>query len=131
MERFFNTAGPVESDRHYCLDPLTRLDWEEIQTLIEDRKYFVLHAPRQTGKTSTLLAMMKTLNEKGHHACAYANIEAAQAARGDAGQGIPTACSVIARSLALHLAKPELDAWYRKEGQGIEPQDRLSQLLAH
>jgi hypothetical protein len=75
--------------------------------------------------------MMKALNEEERYACAYANIEGAQAARGDATQGIPAACSVIARSLALHLAKPELDGWYRREGQGIEPQDRLSQLLAH
>ena len=58
MERFFNIAGPMIPERNYCIDPLTRLDWEEVQRLIYDSRYFVLHAPRQTGKTSTLLAMM-------------------------------------------------------------------------
>ncbi|MDR1462104.1 MAG: ATP-binding protein [Azoarcus sp.] len=131
MERFFNNAGPIIPEDHYHIDMLSRVDWPEIRQLIAEKRYFVLHAPRQTGKTSTLLAMMKALSEEGRYACAYANIEAAQAARGDAAQGIPTACSAIARSLALYLDRPELDAWYRQEGQSIELRDRLSQLLAH
>ena len=131
MERFFNTAGPIIPEDHYHIDMLSRVDWPDIQQLIAEKRYFVLHAPRQTGKTSTLLAIMEVLNREARYACAYANIEAAQAARGDATQGIPAACSVIARSLARHLGRPELDAWYRQAGQGIEPQDRLTQLLAH
>ena len=35
---------------HYCIDPLSRIDWEDIQRLIRDKRYFILHAPRQTGK---------------------------------------------------------------------------------
>jgi hypothetical protein len=50
--RFFNTAGPVDPDRHYCIAPLTRLDLAEVLLLIEQQKYFVLHAPRQTGETT-------------------------------------------------------------------------------
>ena len=61
QERFFNTAGPMIPEDHYCIDPLTRIDWEEIQRLIRDERYFVLHAPRQTGKTSTLLALMRLI----------------------------------------------------------------------
>jgi len=129
MERFFNTAGPVVPTEHYCIDPLARVDWQEVRHLIGNKRYFVLHAPRQTGKTSTLLEMMRVLNQEGNYACAYANIEAAQAARGDVTQGIPAACSVIARSLALYLDQPEMDVWYRSEGQAIETQDRLTQLL--
>ena len=131
MERFFNTAGPIKPERHYCVDPLTRLDWEEIQSLIESEKYFVLHAPRQTGKTSTLLAIMEVLNREGHYACAYANIEAAQVARGDETQGVPAACGAVASSIALYLKAPEIERWYRTDGQGIEPQTRLTRLLAH
>ena len=70
MEHFFNTAGPTKPDLHYHLDPLARVDWPEIQHLIATQRYFVLHAPRQTGKTTTLLAMMKALNEGGRYACA-------------------------------------------------------------
>ena len=61
MEYFFNTAGPTKPDLHYHLDPLHRLDWVELEHLIATQRYFVLHAPRQTGKTTTLLAMMKEL----------------------------------------------------------------------
>lgn len=54
--RFFNTEGPVDSSEHYCINPLERVDLEGILTLIARKKSFVLHAPRQTGKTSTLLS---------------------------------------------------------------------------
>jgi hypothetical protein len=57
MKKFFNTAGPVNQPEHYTLDPLHRWDLEEILALIDQRKYFILHAPRQTGKTSSLLAL--------------------------------------------------------------------------
>ena len=96
MEQFFNTAGPTIPADHYHLDPLARLDWEEIQHLVATKRYFVLHAPRQTGKTTTLLAMMKALNEGGRYACAYANIEGAQAARGDA-YGSPVSGAVAVK----------------------------------
>ena len=131
MERFFNTAGPTIPADHYHLDPLSRLDWEEIEHLIATKRYFVLHAPRQTGKTTTLLAMMKVLNEGGRYACAYANIEGAQAARGDETQGIPAACDAIARSIALYLNMPELQQWYRDMGRSQSPQDQLTALLTH
>jgi hypothetical protein len=46
--RFFNTAGPVRCEEHYCLPPLGRFDLDEVLSLIGQKKYFVLHAPRQT-----------------------------------------------------------------------------------
>ncbi|MBK1734171.1 hypothetical protein CKO15_02510 [Halorhodospira abdelmalekii] len=129
MERFFNNAGPTKPEDHYHIDPLARVDWDEIQRLIDQKRYFVLHAPRQTGKTTTLLAMMKTLNEQGHYVCAYANIEGAQAARGDETKGIPAACSVIARSIEDYAGDPRMTAWWRSEGRSGEPQDQLTQML--
>ena len=76
---FFNTAGPVNCEDHYCLNPLSRFDLEEILMLIAQKKYFVLHAPRQTGKTTCLLALMKYLNALGDYECLYINVESAQA----------------------------------------------------
>ena len=131
MERFFNTAGPMIPEDHYYIDPLTRLDWEDIQRLIRDKRYFVLHAPHQTGKTSALLSMMRTLNEEGRYACVYTNIEAAQAARGDAKEGIPIACDTISSDLAYYLKQPELQQWYLKEGKKFQPQNQLFQLLSY
>jgi predicted AAA+ superfamily ATPase len=58
----FNTAGPSMAEDHFMIDPLVRIDIEDIESLITDKRYFVLHAPRQTGKTTCLLALMQHLN---------------------------------------------------------------------
>lgn len=71
--RFFNTTGPVNCQNHYCLPPLNRFNLEEIESLIHQEKYFVLHAPRQTGKTSCLTALRDYLNAEGNYACVYIN----------------------------------------------------------
>jgi hypothetical protein len=65
LNRFFSIAGPVKTDRHYHIDPLSRVDWDEVQLLFAQQEYLVIHAPRQTGKTSTMLSMMEKLNESG------------------------------------------------------------------
>ncbi len=79
--RFFNTEGPVRPDRHYHIPPLDRVDLDELLGLVRDERYFVLHAPRQTGKTSALLALRDLLNAGGDYRCVYTDVEAGQAAR--------------------------------------------------
>jgi hypothetical protein len=131
IAKFFNTSGPTIPADHYHLDPLSRLDWPEIQQLIRTKRYFVLHAPRQTGKTSALLAMMKTLNAAGDYACAYANIEGAQAARGDETQGVPAICSAIAGSIRLYLGNSEIMTWLEQHRGQVAAQDMLRLMLEH
>lgn len=65
VAKFFNTAGPIQPDMHYNVESLSRIDLEEIEMLFYQQKYFVLHAPRQTGKTSCLLALRDYLNTRG------------------------------------------------------------------
>ena len=101
--RFFNTAGPVNCDDHYCLPPLTRFDLSEITTLIGQKKYFILHAPRQTGKTSCMLALMDHLNKGDQYACLYMNVEGAQAAREDIRQGMNVMLRELASRAKSHL----------------------------
>ena len=93
--RFFNTAGPVNCEDHYCLPPLERFDMKEIEMLLAQKKYFVLHAPRQTGKTSSMLALMEHLNRGGQYKAVYCNVEAAQAAR----ENVEQAMNDIVREL--------------------------------
>ncbi len=83
--RHFNTEGPVRADEHYCVPPLERIDLDETLDLVRGGKYFVLHAPRQTGKTSALLALRDLLNngKAGDYRCVYANFEVGQAGRED------------------------------------------------
>ena len=79
--RFFNTAGPIILEKHYHVPPLERLNRSELLSLIDDWKYFVLHAPRQTGKTSALLELVDALNGSGAYRCVYVNVESGQSAR--------------------------------------------------
>ena len=88
--RYFNTEGPVVADEHYCIPPLERMDLDEILRLIEWKKYFVLHAPRQTGKTSMLKALAERLNADGKYRCLYINVEPTQAVRDDIASAITT-----------------------------------------
>ena len=81
--RFFNTAGPVNPEDHYCIPPLERIDIEEIEMLIRQKKCFLIHAPRQTGKTTILNSLVNHLNQGGIYNCVYINVEPAQAARED------------------------------------------------
>ncbi|MBR4729890.1 MAG: ATP-binding protein [Prevotella sp.] len=83
MERFFNTAGPNNIEDSYTLNPLARFDLDDIMTLIQQKRYFVLHAPRQTGKTSCMLALRDYLNAAGDYIAVYANVEGGQASRND------------------------------------------------
>jgi hypothetical protein len=109
--RFFNTAGPCVAGQHYMIDPLSRLDLPDVEAMIDQQRYFVLHAPRQTGKTSCLLALMQHLNSQGRYHALYANIEAAQALRGDAARGIATAINFIAMAGKLYLQDERFDVW--------------------
>ncbi len=115
--RFFNTAGPIKPELHYHLPPLERLNKEEVLSLIAQEKYFVLHAPRQTGKTSSLLALVTELNRKGRYRALYANVEAAQAARED----IEPAMRAILSELANRAIESHHDYSLR---------DRISEILA-
>ena len=79
--RFFNTEGPIRRDRHYHVPPLDRVNLDDLLGLVRDERYFVLHAPRQTGKTSALLALRDLLNAGSDYRCVYVTVEAGQAAR--------------------------------------------------
>ena len=97
--RDFNTAGPVRPENHYCVPPLDRVNLGEVLSLVRGMQYFVLHAPRQTGKTSALLALRDLLNggSARDYRCAYINVETAQTAREDVGQAMGAIASEIAR----------------------------------
>ena len=101
--RFFNTAGPVRPDDHYTIQPLDRVDVDELLSLIRAKQYFVLHAPRQTGKTSALIALRDLLNsgEVGDFRCVNVNVEVAQVARDDVAEGIRAILSSLGMSAQL------------------------------
>ena len=101
--RFFNTEGPVRPDKHYAIQPLERMDVSEFLSLIRAERYFVLHAPRQTGKTSALIALRDLLNsgEAGNLRCVDVNVEVGQVARDDTARGMRAILSSLAASARL------------------------------
>ncbi len=129
--RFFNTEGPVRAGEHYLLPPLTRWDLEEVLALIEQKKYFLLHAPRQTGKTSCLLALMAYLNQQDRYRALYVNIEGAQSAREQVEQGMAIVCSALGRAAKLYLDDARPGDWCRAEGREIAAGDRFVALLEY
>jgi len=112
MEKFFNTAGPIKNNLHYYVDSKKRWNFEEVLNLIAQEKYFILHAPRQTGKTSALLALIEYLNTSGKFEAVYANIEAAQAAREDTESAMEVIAGQIASRHQLYIQNDLLiDSW--------------------
>ena len=109
--RSFNTAGPVVARSHYCIPPLERMDLDRVLNLIHDEKYFILHAPRQTGKTSALIALQDHLNSRaeGGYRCLYVNIEAAQVAREDVARAMDTILDSLAARAQDALADRTLE----------------------
>ena len=107
--RFFNTSGPVVVADHYCIPPLKRLNLAAVRRLIRDKRYFVLHAPRQTGKTSALLALRDLLNAEGTYRCVYVNVEGGQAGREDVEQVMRTILGELASWARLTLRDEFLD----------------------
>ena len=101
MERFFNTAGPNRPDEQYTVDPLTRIDLDEILMLIRQKKYFVLHAPRQTGKTSCMLSLRDYLNQRDEYIAVYANVEDRQASRNDVQSVVKSTVDTLAEEARL------------------------------
>ena len=103
--RFFNTEGPIRPEKHYCVPALERLDMDEVLRLVRDDRYFVLHAPRQTGKTSVLIALQHLLNGQGYH-CLYATVEEAGAA--DVERVVLTVLDSLAHEAQDELGDPFL-----------------------
>jgi hypothetical protein len=79
--RFFNTSGPCDARRHYMLPALARLP--EAPALIERGAYFVVHAPRQTGKTTVLQALARELCQTGRYAALRFSCESGKVAGDD------------------------------------------------
>ena len=127
-ERTFNTAGPQIPADNYTIDPLSRFDLDDILMLIRQKRYFVLHAPRQTGKTSCLLALRDYLNKEGKYLAVYANVEGGQALRNELRGVIKATIDIIANELDMVC-----DTSYqhiRDDVQNLEPASMLTVYLS-
>ncbi|MBD2440219.1 ATP-binding protein [Nostoc sp. FACHB-110] len=119
MSRWFNIAGPCKDDIHYMLSPTIRLP--DLEELIRQRSYFVVHAPRQTGKTTAMLALAQQLTATGRYAAVMVSAEVGSAFNHDPSAAelaiLGTWRNTIEDNLPPELQPP---AWvYNAPGQRI------------
>ena len=109
--RSFTTTGPIVTNEDYFIPPLERVDSDHVLSLIQDRQYFNLHAPMQTGKTSVLLALANLLNggSLGSYRCLYINVESAQVAHEDVASAVTAVVDEIAMSGHANLADDAIE----------------------
>jgi hypothetical protein len=62
--KVFNTTGPCVPSKHYMLPVLPRMP--DINEMINGEYYFIIHAPRQSGKTTYLQFLTKQINSEGN-----------------------------------------------------------------
>ncbi|MEO0770661.1 MAG: AAA-like domain-containing protein [Cyanobacteria bacterium J06649_4] len=101
MPKWFNTAGPCQADIHYMLPPLRR--FPGIERLVAQRGYFVIHAPRQTGKTTAMLALADQLTMSGNYTAVMVSAEVAAAFVDDVGAAEDAMLGSWRRSAKIRL----------------------------
>ncbi len=82
--KYFNTAGPCKPDLHYMLPASTRLP--ELRRLIDQQLYFVIHAPRQVGKTTMMMQLAQELTREGRYTALLVSMEVGAAFNDDIGK---------------------------------------------
>jgi len=105
----FNTAGPCDPDWHYMLPAEDRL--AAAGSLIDQASYFVVHAPRQAGKTTAVRSFAERLTREGRFTALWVSCEAAQAAGDDVELGVAAVLGDIderAQALPEELRPPPL-----------------------
>ncbi len=105
MKRRFNVAGPCRPDWHYMIPAERRIP--EAPALVEQSGYFVVHAPRQTGKTTALRALAQNLTVSGRYAAVLLSCEAGEVAGDDFAAAERIVVSRIRGEAESHLP-PEL-----------------------
>ena len=81
--RFFNVAGPCNPADHYMLPATGRLP--TVQRLLDQKAYFVVHGPRQSGKTTAMIELARQLTATGRYAAALVSMEVGAAFKDDLG----------------------------------------------
>ncbi len=105
MSRYFNIAGPCNPADHYMIDSSERL--KAVMPLIQQNQYFVIHAARQSGKTTLLLDLTAQFNNSSRYYALYCSLEALQGVT-DPKEGIP-ACVRSIKSALLFSKIPGSD----------------------
>jgi hypothetical protein len=111
--KYFNIAGPCDSEKHYMVEASTRL--QGVEQLIDQEQYFVIHAARQSGKTTYIRDLTQRLNAGGRYYALCCSLESVQNIV-EPEHGIPAIldCIVLAlqkSSIPFKMGRPNI--WSR------------------
>jgi hypothetical protein len=109
---------------------LQRFDLSELLLLIGQKKYFALHAPRQTGKTSALLALRDHLNSGTSYRCVYINVEVGQSAREDVAAAMQAILGSLASAARATLGDKLIDSLWPEVLSKQGPHGALKEMLS-
>ena len=103
-----------------------------VLNLIHDEEYFILHAPRQTGKTSTLKAIQDRLSSRAerNYRCVYVSMESGQTAREDIGRAMRAILDEFALRAEVVLEDDFVQETGRKALETSGPDGALKRVLA-
>jgi hypothetical protein len=108
-QKYFNIAGPCHPSKHYMLDPLRSIG-KELTSLIDQEHYFVIHAARQSGKTTLLKELIRQINAEGKYYALYCSLEKIQGIT-EAKEAVPEIIDVLKASFySSNIPKGELFA---------------------
>lgn len=127
--QYFNTTGPIEPSCHYHIPPLERMNLDQIMGHIRRGKYFSLHAPRQSGKTSFLRALRDFLHDIGEFACLQLNLGHAVTRHAHLERDILAILATLAREAKFQLNDSYPDSIYHAVHQRETPQTALQSVL--
>jgi hypothetical protein len=94
--KYFNIAGPCNKTEHYMIEASSRL--QGVEQLIDMAQYFVIHAARQSGKTTYLLDLTRKLHVAGKYYAVYCSLETLQGVT-DSKEGIPLVIACLKKAL--------------------------------
>lgn len=121
--RFFNTAGPCRPGEHFLIPAERRL--KQVRALIDRQAYFVLHAARQTGKTTYIQGLARALNAEGRYTALAINLETLQHVK-DPTEANRAILHILSRDAGYLLPSaecpPRLDLEAGESSQGVQDQ---------
>jgi len=124
MKKHFNIAGPCIQSQHYMLHFEEK--YKEINDLVDSGIYYVLHAARQSGKTTTVQQLTKQINKAGNYYAFYCSLETVQPLP-EPERGMPAILACIKMSAETYnLPSTEIFSNYKNEDFNIMIYQSLS-----
>ncbi len=116
MKPYFNVAGPCIPGKHYMLPARERC--QGIPELVDQEQYFVIHAARQSGKTTLLKEVITQLNAEENYYVLYCSLESIEKIP-EPERGIPAIMGVLATQIRFHRTLRDYEFAGRRSGNAF------------